>query len=74
MFDLSKILTDFQMNIDEFTDMCILCGCDYCPTIPKIGAIRAFQHIQKYKSIEALIESGKFNVPQEFIDKYNQGE
>ena len=70
VFSLSKILTDFQMNIDEFTDMCILCGCDYCPTIPKIGPVRAFQHIQKYKSIEGLIESGKYTVPQEFTDKY----
>ena len=47
MFDLSKILNDFQMNINEFTDMCILCGCDYCPTIPRVGHNRAFQYIQK---------------------------
>tara|TARA_Y100000817_G_C16848710_1_gene541147 strand:+ start:120 stop:1103 length:984 start_codon:yes stop_codon:yes gene_type:complete len=70
MFDLSKILNDFQMNINEFTDMCILCGCDYCPTIPRVGHNRAFQYIQKYKSIEALIESKKLAIPQDFLDKY----
>jgi flap endonuclease-1 len=69
-FDLSKILIDFQMNLDEFTDMCILCGCDYCPTIPRVGQARAFQYIQKYKSIEALIASEKCQVPQDFLDKY----
>jgi flap endonuclease-1 len=69
-FDLSRILIDFQMNLDEFTDMCILCGCDYCPTIPRVGQARAFQYIQKYKSIEVLIASEKCQVPQDFLDKY----
>ena len=71
VFDLSKILKDFDMNQKEFNDMCILCGCDYCSTIPKIGPIRAFQHIQKYKSIENLIESNKIkNIPEDFLNKY----
>ena len=71
VFDLSKILKDFDMNLKEFNDMCILCGCDYCSTIPKIGPIRAFQHIQNYKSIENLIESKKSkNIPEDFLNKY----
>lgn len=71
VFDLSKILKDFDMNLKEFNDMCILCGCDYCSTIPKIGPIRAFQHIQNYKSIENLIESKKIkNIPDDFLNKY----
>mgnify|MGYP006124588345 CR=1 FL=1 len=71
VFNLSKILSDFNMNQKEFNDMCILCGCDYCSTIPKVGPIRAFQHIQKYKSIENLIESNKIkNIPDDFLQKY----
>lgn len=27
--DLSKVLKSFEMNMDEFIDLCILCGCDY---------------------------------------------
>jgi flap endonuclease-1 len=71
IFNLSQILKDFDMNIAQFTDLCILCGCDYCPTIPKIGTARAFQNIKKYDSIEKMIESNNIkNIPQEFKDKY----
>ena len=51
--------------------MCILCGCDYCPTIPKIGPVRAMKYIHKYKTIENLINSDeKISVPEEFKSKY----
>lgn len=70
-FDFQQILTDFKMNHDEFIDMCILCGCDYCPTIPKVGPVRAMKYIHKYKTIENLINSDeKISVPEEFKSKY----
>ena len=73
IIDLEKVLKDFNINMDSFIDMCILCGCDYCPSIPKVGIMRAFSHIQNYKTIEGLIESKKVsNIPQEFIDNYNK--
>ena len=73
IIDLNKILEDFEMDMSNFVDMCILCGCDYCPTIPKIGINRAFGYIKKYKTIEMLLESNKVsNVPQEFIDNYDK--
>lgn len=71
IFNFQSILEDFKMNHDEFIDMCILCGCDYCPTIPKIGPVKAMKYIQKYKTIENLIESEeKINIPEEFKNKY----
>ena len=71
IFNFEKILMDFKMNHDEFIDMCILCGCDYCPTIPKVGPVRAMKYIQKYKSIENLINSDeKITIPEEFKNKY----
>tara|TARA_B100000575_G_scaffold257174_1_gene227934 strand:- start:259 stop:1269 length:1011 start_codon:yes stop_codon:yes gene_type:complete len=73
IIDLDTILKDFNMNMKEFIDMCIICGCDYCTTIPKVGTIRAFNYIQKYKTIDSLIDSGKCtNIPQEFIDNYSK--
>ena len=70
MFNFSKIIEDFKMNHDEFIDMCILCGCDYCPTIPKVGAVRAMNNIQEYKTIENYIEKNKISVSEEFMKKY----
>lgn len=72
IIDLNDILKNFDMNMNEFIDLCILCGCDYCPSIPKVGTIRSFNYIQNYRNIESLIESKKCNnIPEEFIKKYN---
>ena len=71
VINLETILKDLQMDMKEFTDMCIICGCDYCPTIPKVGTVRSLNYIQTYKTIESFIESGKCsNIPQEFIEKF----
>ena len=44
--DYDEILKGFEMNYDEFVDLCILCGCDYTPTIDGIGPITAFKLIK----------------------------
>ena len=54
--DASKILRDFDMNIDEFIDYCILSGCDYTDTISKIGPVTAYNLIKKHKSIEEILK------------------
>ena len=69
-FDYNQILVDMEMTPEQFADLCILCGCDYCPTIPKVGSKRAFQHIKHFGSIEKLIESERFTVPEEFKKRY----
>ena len=72
VIDLEDILKNFNMNMKEFVDLCILCGCDYCPSIPKVGTVRSYNYIQNYRNIEALIESKKCNnIPEEFIQKYD---
>jgi flap endonuclease-1 len=68
-FDFQKIIEDFKMTHDEFIDMCILCGCDYCPTIPKVGPVRAMKFIQKYKTIENYLVNEKVD-HEEFKQKY----
>lgn len=73
IINLSKVLDGLKVDMNSFIDMCILCGCDYCPTIPKVGIMRAYSHIQNYKTIDKLIESNKVsNIPQEFIDNYSK--
>ena len=70
-FNFQKMIEDFKMTHEEFIDMCILCGCDYCPTIPKVGSVRAFKNILDYKTIENYIESGKSpEISEEFKLKY----
>ena len=37
--------------------MCIMLGCDYCPTIKGVGPKKAFELINLHKSIEAILEN-----------------
>ena len=53
---LDEVLSGLGLNMDEFVDLCILCGCDYCERIEGIGCIKAYQLIKEYKTIEKVIE------------------
>lgn len=71
-YDLKKILEGFEMDMNQFIDLCILLGCDYLPTIGGIGPMRAFKFIKKYKSIEGLLsyieenDLKKFKIPKDY--------
>jgi len=71
-FSYDKIIESLGMTHDKFVDVCILSGCDYCPTIPKIGVMRAYQYIEQYESIEGIVASGRFDIPQGFLDRYKR--
>ena len=73
VINLDILLKDFEMDMKEFIDLCVLCGCDYCPSIPKVGPVKSFNYIKTHKTIEALIESKTCpNIPVEFIEKYSK--
>ena len=66
--DRIKMLDDLQINQDEFIDLCILLGCDYVPTIPKIGPKKAYDLILKYRNIDEILENEgkKYSIPENF--------
>jgi flap endonuclease-1 len=72
VINLSLVLEGFKMNYEEFVDLCILCGCDYCPSIPKLGHSSAYDLILKYKTIENVLEEikGDYDIPK--IYPYNK--
>jgi flap endonuclease-1 len=68
VIDLDIVLQGLKLNFDEFIDLCILCGCDYCPTIPRVNYDVAYMLIKKHKNIENFIEKNKdYDIP----DNYN---
>ena len=71
VIDLSVILKDFEMSYIEFVDMCILCGCDYCSNLPRVGNKTAFNHIKKFKTIETLLPKIK-QLPENYETKYKE--
>lgn len=69
-FTFQKILEQMELTYDEFIDMCILLGCDYCGSIKGVGPKRAIELIQKHKNIETIlknIDHKKFPPPEDWL-------
>ncbi|XP_060074188.1 flap endonuclease 1-like [Ylistrum balloti] len=68
----SKILEEIGLEKDEFIDLCILLGCDYCESIRGIGPKRAIDLIKQHKSIEEILkhlDTKKYTVPEDWMYK-----
>ena len=71
IIDLDVVLQGFELTYDEFVDLCILCGCDYCENIPRVGNKTAYTLIKKHRSIESVLPSVK-NIPDDYETKYKE--
>lgn len=49
-----QVIKELEITPEQFIDVCILCGCDYCPKIGGIGPTRALALIKKHGSIEKV--------------------
>lgn len=68
-FNYDKLLQGLELTRDEFIDLCILLGCDYCDSIRGIGPKKAIELINKHRSIEKIIENidtKKYIVPEDW--------
>ncbi|KAF7851611.1 hypothetical protein BT93_L3494 [Corymbia citriodora subsp. variegata] len=45
-FEISKILEEMNLDMDQFIDLCILFGCDYCVSIRGISGLTALKLIR----------------------------
>lgn len=60
--NLNKVISGLDLTFEQFVDVCILCGCDYCPNIPRLNYQKAYDLIKRYSSIN--------NIPSEIIPKH----
>ena len=67
IFHYDKIIQGLELNHDKFIDFCILCGCDYCNPVPKIGNITALKLFQKHGSIEEIIKNTNYQFPENYL-------
>ena len=56
-YSLVKVLEGLKLNMTQFVDFCILCGCDFAGTIKGVGPKTALTGIRKYNTIEAFVKS-----------------
>lgn len=69
MISINNILQLLQLTYREFLDMCILAGTDFNKNISKIGIIKSYNYIKKYKTIENIINN--VNINNEDIENLN---
>ncbi|KAI5658297.1 hypothetical protein M9H77_27090 [Catharanthus roseus] len=68
-FEISKVLEGLKLTMDQFIDLCILCGCDYCDSIRGIGGLTALKLIDQHKSIEVILENinkERYQIPDDW--------
>lgn len=63
-----RVLEALDLSSEKFLDFCILCGCDFCGTIPRVGPVTAHRLMERYDSLEELISIGRVcsKVPANF--------
>ena len=70
--NLATVLKSLELSQDEFIDLCILLGCDYCDSIKGVGPTTGLKLIKEHRSLEKIVESikakpgSKYKVPEEW--------
>ena len=54
---MEKVLQGLGITYDQFIDLCILLGCDYCGNIKGIGPKKSVELIKQYGSIEEILQN-----------------
>ncbi|KAA8491873.1 Flap endonuclease 1 [Porphyridium purpureum] len=67
---LDAALDELHLTMDQFRDLCILCGCDYVNSIKGIGPNKALKLVQEHKTLESIValleKDKKYQIPEEF--------
>lgn len=67
--ELDKVLKQLNFTYEQFIELCILFGCDYCPNINDVKYNVMFESYNKHKNIEATLvelKSQGFIIPEKF--------
>ncbi|KAG8363982.1 hypothetical protein BUALT_Bualt19G0079000 [Buddleja alternifolia] len=68
-FEVSKVLEELNLTMDQFIDLCILSGCDYCDSIRGIGGLTALKLIRQHGSMEHILENinkQRYQIPDDW--------
>lgn len=67
--NLNDILNNLQLNHEQFIELCILFGCDYCIHINNIQSTKIYEIYIKHKNIEDTLKEFKllgYNIPNDY--------
>lgn len=70
--DLNTVLASLGLDQEQFIDLCIMLGCDYCDSIRGVGPVTAYKLIKEHKNLDNIIKSlkekpvAKYKVPEDW--------
>lgn len=53
---LMQILEDLEMSLEQFRDLCIMCGCDFNDRIKGMGPANSFKLLKRHGSVDKIGE------------------
>lgn len=74
-----ELLNALGLNQEQFVDLCILLGTDYCPTISGLNGLHAYHMYYNFKDMNKLVahlkeinkeRKDKYVIPCDFIEKW----
>ncbi|XP_074591350.1 flap endonuclease 1-A-like [Curcuma longa] len=68
-FQVSKILEELELTMEQFIDLCILSGCDYCDSIRGIGGQTALKLIRRHGCLENILQNinkERYHIPKDW--------
>jgi flap endonuclease-1 len=73
--ELNNVLDKLELSHNQFIELCILFGCDYCQNIININYNDIYKSYLKFKSIEKTLDELKtfgYNIPNnfEYVEAY----
>lgn len=54
--EYTEAIAGLDLTHEQFIDMCILLGCDYCETIKGVGPVTAYKLIKEHGLLDAIVE------------------
>lgn len=71
VINLKKTLKKMNFTQDQFIDLCVMLGTDYCNNIKGYGAMRSYRLLKKYDNLENVLEYVSENQKQTSDTKKN---
>lgn len=65
-FQIARVLDGLSLTQDQFVDLSILMGCDYCDNIRGIGGKKGLDLLRKFNNIEGILKN-KFGI-ENYVD------
>ena len=73
IFHLDKLLEGFQLNYEQFLELCVLSGCDYCDTLKRVGNKTSLKLMRAHGNITIALQNVNSNkIPFGFRQRFDK--